>query len=295
MGQIFDFLFVNPMANALLGLYDLLGQNYVFALIVLTVIIKLLTLPLTLKQQVMMAKQSALAPVMKEIQEKYKSDPQKMQAEMRKLGFNPLSGCLPLLIQMPILIALFNAINRTLTVDPRSLLDLGKHVYGWLPNLSTLVPVNSQFLIWDLGQPDKLYLIPLLVVATTFLSNKLMMPASQPGTDPAVQQTNQMMQWMMPIMFGFFMLTSPVGLGIYWLVSNLLGIAQYYITKPNMDRAKAQYASLVPAAAGATAGATGSGKSASAAALPPPPPPRSKVRGGKPQAKPDAGKKGGGK
>ncbi len=289
MGQIFDFLFVNPLANALLMLYELLGRNYVFALIALTVIIKLITLPLTLRQQVMMVKQSALAPVMKEIQTKYKSDPAKMQVEMRKLGFNPLSGCLPLVIQMPILIALFNAINRTLTVDPRSLLDLGKHVFGWLPNLSSLVPVNSQFLLWDLGQPDKLYLIPLLVVGTTFLSNKLMMPPTGAGTDPAVAQTNQMMQWMMPIMFGFFMLTSPVGLGIYWLVSNLLGIAQYYITKPRMDAARALYAAPSGVITGGTTTAkAGISTASNSVALAPP---RSKVRGSRPAPKSD-GKKG---
>ncbi len=270
IGQLFDFLFVNPMTNALLLLYQLLGHNYVLAIVALTVIIKLTTLPLTLKQQVNMMKMSAMQPQLKEIQEKYKNDPQQLQVEMRKLGYNPLSGCLPLLIQMPILIGLFNAINRTLTVNPTSMLELGKHIYGFLPNLSALLPVNSTlFGFIDLGQPDRSYVIPIIVVLTTFLSNKLMTP---PSTDPQTAQTNQIMQWMMPMMFGFFMLQSPAGLGIYWLVNNLLGIGQYYLTKPTIDAAKAQYGVATPA--------SGSTKNAPAKVnLPPPPePPKSKVR-----------------
>ncbi len=279
MGQIFDILIVNPMTNALLLLYELLGRNFVLAILALTVVIRAITLPLTLRQQISMARMSSMQPKVKEIQEKYKGDQQKMMAELNKIGAGPgaqLGGCLPMLLQFPVLIGLFNAINRTLSVNPLSLLDLGKHIYSFLPNLSSLVPINSQFLLWDLGQPDKLYVIPVLVVLTTFLSNKLMTPQSQ---DPQMAQTNQMMQWMMPFMFGFFMLSSPVGLGMYWLVSNLLGIGQYYITKPTMDKARAQY-SLV-GATGTPAMAGGGKTGATRAPITPAqlsPPPKSKIK-----------------
>ena len=240
MGNIFDILFVDPMTNILLLIYDALFHNYVLAIIVLTILIRLITLPLTLRQQVSSIKMSAMQPQIKAIQEKYKNDPQKLNEEMRKVGFNPLSGCLPLLIQFPILIGLYNAITRSMAVTPFSLLELGKHIYSFLPNLSSLLPINSIFLgVMDLGQPDKYFVLPILVVATTYFSTKVTTP---PSTDPQTKQTNQMMSMMMPIMFGFFMLSAPAGLGIYWIVSNLIGIGQYFVIKPRLDIAKAQHA-----------------------------------------------------
>ncbi len=271
MGNIFDLLIVNPMTNALMLLYGLFGQSYVLAILAITVIIRLVTLPLTLKQQIGSYKMQAMQPRMKELQEKYKGDPQTLSAEMRKLGFNPLSGCLPLVIQFPILIGLYNAITRTLALTPLSLLELGKDVYSFLPNISTLVPINSNlFGLFDLGQPDKLFIIPILVVVTTYFSNKLMTP---PSTDPQMRQTNQMMQLMMPLMFGFFMLSTPVGLGIYWIVSNLIGVGQYYLTKPQLDKAKALHA-------GPTSGTSSANTKGDAAATDKPlfEPPRSKAK-----------------
>jgi YidC/Oxa1 family membrane protein insertase len=263
MGNIFDFLVVNPMTNIMLLIYGLFG-NFVVAIVLLTILIRLLTLPLNLKQMVSSIKMSALQPQMKALQEKYKNDPQTLSAEMRKLGFNPLSGCLPTLIQFPILIGLYNAITRTMAVNPMSLLELGKHVYGFLPNLSSLVPIESRFLLWDLGQPDTLFVIPILVVVTTYFSMKF---TSMPSSDPQTKQTNQMMQWMMPVMFGFFMLSAPVGLGVYWIISNLIGIGQYYLLKPRLDLAKAQHAAPAPGSAAAIAAPARKA-----------PPPKSKVK-----------------
>jgi YidC/Oxa1 family membrane protein insertase len=165
---------------------------------------------------------------------------------------------------------MYQAIVRTLAVTPLSLLELGSHVYGFLPNISSLVPINSQFLIWDLGQPDSYFIIPIVVVVSTYFSNKLMTP---PTADPQMRQTNQMMQLMMPLMFGFFMLSTPVGLGVYWIASNLVGILQYYVTKPSLDRAKALHATPV---AGAPAGTNPA--VATAAAKPLFEPPKSKVK-----------------
>jgi YidC/Oxa1 family membrane protein insertase len=273
MGQIFDFLIVNPMTNLLLWLYGTLGQSYVLAIIALTALIRLVTLPLTFKQQVASAKQMAMQPKLKELQEKYKGDPQALNAEMRKLGFNPLSGCLPLLIQFPILIGMYNAIQRTLALTPLSLLDLGKHVYGFVPNLAQLVPINDTFLgFMQLGSSNhatSFYLIPIIVVATTWLSNKLMTP---PTTDSTMAQTNQMMQLTMPMMIGFFSLSTPIGLGIYWIVSNLIGVGQYYLTRNRMNAIKAQYG-------GAPAGgALPTGVTPPRSPMNPPAPPRAKVR-----------------
>jgi len=274
IGNIFDLLVVNPMTNILLLLYGLLGQSFVLSIIVLTLIIRLVTLPLTFKQQVSAAKMAAMQPRIKEIQEKYKSDPAKQQAEMRKIGFSPLGGCLPLVIQFPVLIGLYQAIVRTLSLTPLSLLELGRYVYDFLPNLSQLVPINGIFLgFMDLGSTNhaaSFYAIPIIVVVTTWWSSKVM---QTPSTDPTAAQTNQMMTMTMPLMIGFFSLSTPIGLGIYWIASNLIGALQYYVTKPRMDAIKAQYAAEATTAAplsSAKGGVDGS-KAISA-------PPRAKVK-----------------
>ncbi len=272
MGNIFDFLLVNPMTNALMLLYGALGNSYVLAIIALTLIIRLAILPLSIRQQISAMKMAAMQPQIRALQEKYKNDPQKLSEEMRKLGFNPFSGCLPLLLQFPILIAMYQAIVRTLAVTPLNLVELGSHVYGFLPSIASLVPIESTFLgIFDLGLPDRYFIIPILVVVSTYLANKLLTP---PSTDPATQQTNQMLQLMMPLMFGFFMLSTPAGLGIYWIAANIAGVLQYYITKPILDRARAQHGLSVPTPTTSAAAATPTPSTPAA----PPPKPKVKVK-----------------
>ncbi|MCX6018183.1 MAG: YidC/Oxa1 family membrane protein insertase [Chloroflexi bacterium] len=273
IGNIFDLLVVNPMTNILLLLYGLLGQSFVLSIVVLTLLIRLITLPLTFKQQVSAAKMAAMQPRIKEIQEKYKNEPAKVQSELRRIGFSPLSGCLPLVIQFPVLIGLYQAIVRTLSLTPLSLLELGRYVYDFLPNLSQLVPINGTFLGFiNLGSTNhtaSFYAIPILVVVTTWLSSKVM---QAPSADPTTAQTNQMMTMTMPLMIGFFSLSTPIGLGMYWIASNMIGVLQYYVTKPRMDAIKAQYA-VEHSAAGVSAA-----KAVVDAAKPVAAPPRAKVK-----------------
>ncbi len=240
-----DFLIYNPLTNVMLLIYDVLFRNYALAIIVLTALIRLITMPLTSQQQASSIKMQALQPQIKALQEQYKNDPRKLQEETRKLGFNPLGGCLPLLIQFPVLIGLYTAIQRSLAFNPLSLLELGKHLYTFPPfsYLSSLVPIDSMlFGILDMGSVPNYtsisVIIPILVVATTWLSNKMMMT---PATDAQTQQMNQTMSMMMPLMIGFFSLQTPIGLGLYWIVSNVIGVGQYYLMKPKMDALKAQY------------------------------------------------------
>lgn len=279
IGDIFNLLVVNPMTNLLLLLYGLLGQSFVLAIVVLTLLIRLVTLPLTFKQQTSAAKMAAMQPRIKAIQEQYKSDPAKQQAELRKIGFSPLSGCLPLIIQFPILIGLYQAIVRTLSLTPLSLLELGQYVYSFVPNLAQLIPINGTFLgFMDLGSANhatSFYVIPILVVLTTWASSKFM---QAPTTDPTMAQTNQMMTMTMPLMIGFFSLSTPIGLGIYWIASNVIGVLQYFATKPRMDAIKAQYMAEGAAAALNPATSAGSAGNSPGAGKPMAAPPRSKVK-----------------
>jgi len=225
--QFLELVFLDPMVNALLFLYGLLG-NYVLALILLTIIVRLLTYPLTRQQQRSTRRMQELQPEIEKIRKKYENDREQLAAKQMELykkhGVNPAGGCLPTVIQFPILIGFYRAITQTLAASPLQLLNLSQHVYSTLPNLNDLVPLDSRFLWLDLAAPDPFFVLPVLVVATTFAQQKLLTP---PSADPQQASMAQSMQITMPIMIGFFALTFPSGLSIYWVTSSLIGIIQY--------------------------------------------------------------------
>lgn len=251
---MWDQLIINPMTNALLLLYDFLGNNFVLAIAIFTVLIRLVTLPLNLRQQKTSIRMQEMQPQIQAIQKKYRDNPSKMQEEFKKIGYNPaesLSGCLPLLLQFPILIGLYRAIIVLLGSTPLSLLELTDRVYPAVDNivnLTSALPIPNKFLWLNLAQPDPIYILPILVFATMFVSQKLLMPAKKKNEDPKAkkQEENPMagmtqsMQYTMPIMFGFFSLTFPAGLSIYFVLSNIIGIGQGYITRANMESERQQ-------------------------------------------------------
>lgn len=227
-------IIVNPFITILLFLYRILGGNVVLTIIVFTILVRLVTYPLTIKSQRSSKVMQELQPELKKLQEKYKNDRERLaQAQWalyREYGVNPLAGCLPLLIQLPILLGLYRAIVTTLAATPLELLNLSGRL--WLPDLSNVVPLQNKFLWLNLAVPDPLYLLPVLVVVTTWLQQKLLMPATPTGSsgdksaDQASQISRQMMM-IMPLMFGFFSLSFASGLSIYFIGSNLIGIGQY--------------------------------------------------------------------
>jgi YidC/Oxa1 family membrane protein insertase len=250
---MWDAIIINPMTNALMLLYDFLGNNFVLAIAVFTILIRLITLPLNLRQQKSSLRMQEMQPQIQSIQKKYKENPQKMNEEFKKIGYNPadsLTGCLPLLIQFPVLIGLYRAIIVLLGSTPQALFELTDRIYDFVDQLvgvSTALPIPNKFLWLNLAQPDPLYILPVLVFGTMFISQKLMTPAKpkedkskkkQPDSNPMAGMT-QSMQYTMPLMFGFFSLSFPSGLSIYFILSNLIGIGQGYITKKNMAKERA--------------------------------------------------------
>lgn len=228
-------IIINPFITILLFLYQILGGNVVLAIVVFTILVRLATYPLTIKQQRSTKAMQALQPELKKMQEKYKNDRERQAQEQwalyRKHGVSPFAGCLPLLIQLPIMLGLYRAIVATLAATPTQLLDLSGRL--WITNLSSQVPLANKFLWLNLAVPDPLYILPVLVVITTWLQQKLLMPATPSSgsggsrqADQASQISRQMMM-IMPLMFGFFSLSFASGLSIYFIASNLIGIAQY--------------------------------------------------------------------
>lgn len=224
-----DFL-TNPFTTALLFFYQLLGQNIVLTIVVFTLAIRFLLLPLTYQQLKSTKATQELQPKLKEIQEKYKGDREKLAAAQmdlyKKNGINPMAGCLPLLVQFPILIGLYGAISRALSATPLQLLDLSHRIL--IPSLASMVPLQNKFWIWNLGQPDTSFILPVLVVASTWVSQKLITPVpSTDPKDPSAAMSRQMLM-IMPLITGFFSLQFASGLSMYWIVGNIAVIAQYF-------------------------------------------------------------------
>jgi YidC/Oxa1 family membrane protein insertase len=233
---MWDMLIINPMLNTLLWIYSILG-NFGLAIILFTILVRMVTYPLTIQQlkgaskmQDMQKSKEYLA-----MQKKYKKDKQKLQQEQMKLykemGVNPLGSCLPTLIQFPVIIGLYQSIIRALAVTPKQMTALFYNIYPF-SDVAKLLPIDSTFLWMDLSQPERLYVfgygIPVLaiiVLITTFFQSKLITPPSQPGEQGA--QMTQMMNLYMPLLMGYLALTFAAGLALYFVTSNVITILQY--------------------------------------------------------------------
>ncbi len=239
--NIWDTFILQPMLNGLLVLYQLLFNNLTLTIAVFTILTRVLTYPLTAQQQKSTKKLTELqqSDHWKKIQEKYAKDKEKLAQEQMKLyqqaGVNPFGSCLPMLIQFPILIGLYQAITRAMAASPLQLLDLSQHIYNFLPkallNVPSLIPLDNHFLWLNLGLPDPYYILPIIVVVTTWLQSKIMTPPSATGDQQAAQMS-QSMAITMPLMIGWMSLQFPSGLSIYWVISNIAGIAQYAHSSP---------------------------------------------------------------
>ena len=223
--------FLSVFINFMLLIYRFLGQQTVVAIGVLTLIVRLALLPLTLRQQKTAKKMQELQPEMQKLQKKYANDREKMKL-YNEAGMNPMGGCLPLVIQLPLLFALYQSIIRVLAVSPMELLRLSQNIY--LPNMASLIPLQSQFLWLDLGEPDPFFVLPVLVVVTSWLSQRILSP---PTTDERSAAMTQQMQIMMPLMFGFISISYASGLSIYFILSNLVTMLQYFIIRRDRDEA----------------------------------------------------------
>jgi YidC/Oxa1 family membrane protein insertase len=238
---MWDTFIITPFINALLFIYMTVGQNFGVAIILFTILIRLITHPLTVQQIKGSTAMQSLQkdPRYQELQKKYKDNREKMAQEqsklMKELGVNPLGACLPTLIQFPLIIGLYQTITRALATAPLDLVGLTEHIYPSLDQATALIPLNSQFLWMDLAQPERLVIpglpfgIPVLaifVVITTYLQSKLMTPPSANPGDQAASMSKAMNLYM-PFLMGYLAFTLASGLALYFVTSNIVGIIQY--------------------------------------------------------------------
>lgn len=208
-----DFLsnIVQQIITVLYNFTDSVGfANYGLAIVIMTVIVKLILYPLSKKQIESTKAMMELQPKMKAIQEKYKDDKQRLNMELANLykseGVNPLAGCLPLVVQMPIMIGIFYGIRDFHYAGPSNFL--------WMESISN---------------PDPTYILPVLSALTTFIQSKQTMP------DTGNPQ-NKIMLYFMPLFIGYISLTFPAGLVLYWVIMNIMQIGQQFL----MERAAAK-------------------------------------------------------
>jgi YidC/Oxa1 family membrane protein insertase len=227
--NVWDIVLLQPLINVLIALSSFLFNNFGLTIIILTVIIRFILLPLTLRQLRASKKMQDLQPQLAELQKKYAKDRQKLAQEQMKLykesGVNAAGCAIPMLIQFPIWIALYQSIILTLAVNPEALLNLSRYLYSWAVPLATL-PLNNTFLGLNLASGNAV--IAIIVGITMWVQQKMVTPTTQ---DPRTAQQSQMMLWMMPIIFTFFSLSFPSGLALYWVISNIFSIVvQYFVT-----------------------------------------------------------------
>ncbi|MGI9860639.1 YidC/Oxa1 family membrane protein insertase [Moorella naiadis] len=188
--------------------------NYGLAIILFTVVVKVILYPLTYRQLRSMRRMQELQPKVQELQKKYKGNPQKSQQAMMELyqkeGVNPLGGCLPLLIQMPILFALFSALRNFFNPVLNPAVDMAHANFLWVTNL---------------GQPDP-YILPILVAIGTFFQQKVSMVASS-----SQDQTQKTMLYVMPLVIGWMSRNFSAGLSLYWVTFSLMGILEQWLIR----------------------------------------------------------------
>jgi YidC/Oxa1 family membrane protein insertase len=233
---MWDTIIVQPFTNLLL-LITMLVKNFGIAIVLFTLVIKLITYPLTAKQlKSSMAMQDLQNdPGYKKTMAKYKDNREKAAEAQMKIykekGISPFGSCLPTLIQFPIIIGLYQSIMRVMASTPLELVKLERIVYPFL-DVNKILPIQNRFLWMDLGQPERLWIgtigipvLAILVLATTFIQSKVMQPPTQ-GNDQGAAMSNSMMM-MMPFMMGWMAYQFSAGLALYFLASNIATVAQY--------------------------------------------------------------------
>jgi YidC/Oxa1 family membrane protein insertase len=237
---MWETIIVNPFTNVLLIIYKLVGGQFGVAIILFTILIRLITYPLMASQikgsQAMQQFQSSKE--WQDIQKKYKNkeDKEKLaQEQMRmykEMGISPFASCLPTIIQIPIIFGLYQSIVRALAASPAQLLILSGGVWSFW-GLDKLVPVNSKFLWMNLGQPERVYMfgvgipvLAILVAITTYIQTKITTPPPASPNDQGAAMS-KMMGLYMPLLLGYFAYNYASGLAVYFIISNLAGVAQY--------------------------------------------------------------------
>jgi YidC/Oxa1 family membrane protein insertase len=294
IGNLFNLVFTFPIFNGLVVLYNLFG-DFGLAIVVLTLIIKLVLFPLTLQQLKSMKATQALNPLLQEIRKKYANDQQAQmqatQALYKEYGVNPLSGCLPLVVQLPVLYGLYYALSTV--VRTSNLEDVNVHIYPFIPHFIKFPDLTFRWFEWlsfvnplfhltwswtfPLNAPDPSHVLPIIAGLATFVQLRMSQPnaaavASKPSAKSAqpdpTAQTMKTMQYVMPLFTVFIGWSFPAGLALYWTVSSMFQAVQQYfvtgwgslLTKPTLTKEVSGSAVRVTSSNGSSKNGSSNGK-----------------------------------
>lgn len=222
MNEFFNSILYVPLETLLLFLYNLTGENLGVAIIILTILIRIVLYPLMLPTLKSSQKMKELKKPLDDIKKKHKNDPKKLQEEQLKLykehGINPAAGCLPLLLQLPILIFLYRVFLNVIASEA----------------------VNPHFFIFDLSQPDSSYILPVLAAVVQFILAFAMSPIPEKKEEKKEKKDEDFAEsisgalqtqnlYIMPLLWFFMLLKLPAGIGIYWVISTLFSLIQQLI------------------------------------------------------------------
>jgi YidC/Oxa1 family membrane protein insertase len=240
LGNFFYIIFTQPIFNGLLLLDHLLG-DFGLSIILLTILIRLLLFPLTLRQLKSTKAMQAIQPLIADVKKQYPKDQRAQleatQAIYKEYGINPAAGCLPLFIQLPVLYGLFNSLNTILRNHP-TVASINSSIYPFLPhfthlpdaNLNWFTFINHSFFI-NLGAPDPTHILPILAGLATFIQLRMSQPRAAAATKNAMSQQMQLMQFIMPVITLVFAWGFPAGLALYWTTTSVFSmVQQYFVT-----------------------------------------------------------------
>lgn len=240
--NIWQVFLYYPLLNLLIFFYQILFQNLGLAIIGLTVVLRAVLIPLTLPSLRAAQKQQALAPHIAKLKEKHKDSKEKLaRAQMdlyRQHGVNPASGCLPQILQLAILIALYQAFIQILNSDGQAMADLNRVLYFDFLKIDPDTALNIAFGPWNLAKPDPWFILPILAGASQFVLSRMMQPAvagakekakktPEKSDDLMYNMQNQML-YLMPLMTIFIGWRLPSGLVLYWLATTVFSVGQQY-------------------------------------------------------------------
>lgn len=255
IGSIFDSIIVKPFATILVGIYQALSFLHIpyalgFSIVALTIIIRFIIYPLISSQLKASKKMQTLTPHLSRLKERHRGDHKTMQAETMKLykehGVNPAAGCLPLIIQMPVIWGLYSVLQKIVSLSPDIIVsEVNKLVY--VSGFKLTSPWDPSFFGLPLGEgPSKLlstigplvFIIPVITGMLQFLQSKMLV-STKPVGQNALQKKDQKKDdfatafqtqstYIFPIMIGFFSYSFPIGLSLYWNTFTVFGIIQQY-------------------------------------------------------------------
>ncbi|HEY6284998.1 MAG TPA: YidC/Oxa1 family membrane protein insertase [Ktedonobacteraceae bacterium] len=236
ISQIFYPIIVYPILNVLMLLYNVFG-SLALSIIVLTLIVRLALFPLTLKQLKSTKATQAIQPLIADVKKKYKDQKEQyaaMQAIYKEYGVNPVAGCLPLLVQLPILYGLFFALREVLNAT--NVNTLNNLIYPFLPKLAALPSVLMPWFggpinLAQTNAAQHILLLPILAGVATFLQLRMSQPRTRSGAKDAMTQQMQIMQYIMPVITIFFSWNFAAGLALYWTTTSVFSmVQQYFVT-----------------------------------------------------------------